>query len=165
MAISYDLRGRCEEAVEDFAEAEKYKTAVEDSASQRVEAIQRLANLLRGPLKQADEADRIIDKMVSDDPENDQVYLARGRYRRRFGLPGADADFRRVLKSTNGAEVYLELAELAAAGSNFDEARRVLQSGLAVCRRTRCSTRPGPSWSCAAARPAGPWPASTRAWV
>ena len=127
------MLGRCEEADEDFAEAEKsYKTAIENGASQRVEAIQRRANLLRGPLKQADEADRIIDKMVSDDPENDQVYLARGRYRRRFRLPGADADFRRVLKSTNGAEVYLELAELAAAGSNFDEARRVLQSGLAV---------------------------------
>ena len=128
------MLGRCEEADEDFAEAEKsYRTAVENGASQRVEAIQRRANLLRGPLKQAEEADRIIDQMVSDDPENDQVYLARGRYRRRFGLPGADADFRRVLKSTQRRpEVYLELAELAAAGSNFDEARRVLQSGLAV---------------------------------
>ena len=127
------MLGRCQEVDEDFAGAEKsYKTALENGASQKVEAIQRRANLLRGPLKQADEADRIIDKMVSDDPENDQVYLARGRYRRRFELPGADADFRRVLKSTNGAEVYLELAELAAAGSNFDEARRVLQSGLAV---------------------------------
>ena len=79
------MLGRCEEADEDFAKAEKsYKTAVEKGASQRVEAIQRRANLLRGPLKQADEADRIIDKMVSDNPENDQVYLARGRYRRRF---------------------------------------------------------------------------------
>ena len=38
------------------------------------------------------------------------------------------------MKSTNGVEVYLELAELAAAGSNFDEARRVLQSGLAVAQ-------------------------------
>ena len=94
--------------------------------------------------------------MVSDDPENDQVYLARGRYRRRFGLPGENADFRRVLKNTKGPEVYLELAELAAAGSNFDEARRVLQSGLAVAPKDPRSTRPRPAWSCAAARSAGP---------
>ena len=152
------MLGRCQEEDREFGEAEKssYRTAVEKRASQKIEAIQRRANLLRGPLKQAEEADRIIDRMVSDDPENDQVYLARGRYRRRFGLPGADADFRRVLKNTKGPEVYLELAELAAAGSNFDEARRVLQSGLAVAPRTRRSTRPRPALSCAAARSAGP---------
>ena len=35
------MRGRCKEAVEDFAEAEKsYKSALENGASQRVEAIQ-----------------------------------------------------------------------------------------------------------------------------
>ena len=69
--------------------------------------------------------------MVSDEPEDYRVYLARGRYRRRFGLKDADADFRRVLKGKPGEpEVYLELAELAAEKADYEEARRVLQSGL-----------------------------------
>jgi cellulose synthase operon protein C len=131
------LLGRCQEESGGFAEAEaSYKAAIAklpDGASQRVEAIQRRANLLRGQLKQPAEADQIIDRMVGDDPENYQVYLARGRYRRRFGLPEADADFRRALKSIpDEPQVYLELAELAATGSNHEEARSALQAGLGV---------------------------------
>lgn len=130
------LIGRCQEALGELDKAkESYTVAIASKKieiPQRVEAIQRLANLLRGPLKQPDEADRLIDKMVADDPKNDQVFLARGRYRRRFDLAGAEADFRRALQGNKEPEVYLELADLAVAKANYDEARRVLQEGLAV---------------------------------
>jgi tetratricopeptide (TPR) repeat protein len=130
----YFLLGRCEEEMGDFKEAEKsFQTAIDQHAPQWIEATQRRANLLRGQLGRPDEADRLIDKMVAAAPDNYQVYLARGRYRRRFRLPSADADFRTALKSVpDEPQVYLELAELAAAGSNYDEARRTLQAGLKV---------------------------------
>jgi len=128
------LLGRCQEELGDFNDAAKsYEKATINGAPKRIEATQRRANLLRGKLNRKDEADRIIDRMVGDDPTNYEVYLARGRYRRRFGLPDADADFRRALKSIpDEPQVYLELAELATSGSNFEEARRALQSGLAI---------------------------------
>jgi tetratricopeptide (TPR) repeat protein len=126
------LLGRCQEEGEDFDEAQKsYRAAIDNGAAQKVEATQRRANLLRGQLNNPAEADEIIDRMVRDDSQNYQVYLARGRYRRRFNLAGADADFRKALESTpDEPQVYLELAELAAAGSRFEDARRALQSGL-----------------------------------
>jgi tetratricopeptide (TPR) repeat protein len=133
----YFLLGRCQEEMGDFAGedgAEKsYRTAIGQRAPQWIEATQRLANLLRGQLGKSDEADRLIDAMVAAAPDNYQVYLERGRYRRHFRLPGADADFRTALKSVpDEPQVYRELATLAEAKSNYDEARRVLQAGLKV---------------------------------
>ena len=61
-----------------------YRAAIDNHAPQQIEASSRLATLLRAPGKQQDlgAAKEVIDKMVSADPKNYQVYLERGRYLR-----------------------------------------------------------------------------------
>ena len=38
------------------------------------------------------QADRVMDRLVASAPNNIDTYLARYRYRTRYGLPGVDAD-------------------------------------------------------------------------
>ena len=103
---------------------------------QRLEAYQRRASLLRGQLNRPAEADRLIEEMVSSDPNNPQVYLERARYRRGFAKTADDvkavnSDLQRVLKqSGNEPDVYLELARVAEATGNIREALRILETGL-----------------------------------
>ena len=105
---------------------------------QRLEAYQRRASLLRVQLNKPEEADQVIEEMVHSDPGNSRVYLERGRYRRRFAktpddLKAVTDDLQRVLKqSANEPEVYVELATVAQASGNTQEARQVLETGLKV---------------------------------
>ena len=88
--------------------------------------------------KVVDDADNDIKKMVDFDPENYQVYLERGRYRRQFGRTpqereDAKQDFLIALKKgPNDPKVYTELAELARSSKNYEEARRIIEAGLKV---------------------------------
>src|SRR5436305_74564 len=76
-----------------------YQAAIEHKAPERLEAYQRRAVLLRSAaLGRPAEADQVIEAMVRSDPGDYQVYLGRGRYRRRFGLPGAKEDFQEALR-------------------------------------------------------------------
>jgi tetratricopeptide (TPR) repeat protein/Flp pilus assembly protein TadD len=126
------LMGRCWEQDQDAAQAaEKYRSAIEHGAPERLEAAQRLAALLRKPLGQLKEADGVIEAMVQADPNNDRVYLERGRYRRRFDLPGAADDFQKALDlAPDQPEAYLEAAQLAEQKSGLDAARPILDKGL-----------------------------------
>ena len=86
------LLGRCQEDAGDYVKAVKsYRVAIDNHAPQQIEASRRLATLLRAPGKQQDlvAAKQVIDRMVSADPNNYQVYLERGRY-----LPPAPQDAR-----------------------------------------------------------------------
>ena len=145
------LRGRCYEAAEDYANAQaKYKEAVEHTwvmqegdgspdTSQRIEAYLRRALLLRDKLNQPKEADQAIEAMVQSAPENDQVYLARGRYRlagakgdlQKVLLAGARDDFEKARQLAPGKpETYLEMANTALQESGPDAAQRILEDGL-----------------------------------
>ena len=87
--------GRCYQEAEDFAKAEKYyQAAIEHKARQWLDAYQRRAILLRDRLSQPDVADAAIKAMVASDPKNYQVYLERGRYRRRFEIPALRTIFK-----------------------------------------------------------------------
>jgi tetratricopeptide (TPR) repeat protein len=137
------LLGRCQEdAGEYVAAVESYRAAIANHAPQQIEASSRLATLLRLPGKQQDlvVAKMVIDKMVSADPTNWQVYLERGRYLRQAAdtpedRKAASADFQKALKLVpNNAQVYRELAtlELDAKPPNFEAARGFLSAGLAA---------------------------------
>ena len=110
---------------------EWYRKAIENHAPEQIEAYQRLAFLLRGPLDQPKEADKAIEAMVQSAPKNYLVYLARGRYRRQFRLPESGADFQKALELAEASpDVCLEMAKTAVAESRYDEARRILEDGL-----------------------------------
>ncbi len=146
------LLGRCQEVMDDPSGAEKsFRLAYEYGAPQSLQAYWRRATLLRRQLekqkdgaqkveagKVVDDADNDIKMMVDFDPENYQVYLERGRYRRQFGRTpkereDAKQDFLIALKKgPNDPKVYTELAELARSSKNYEEARRVIEAGLKV---------------------------------
>jgi cellulose synthase operon protein C len=129
------LMGRCCEEGKNDVEAKRwYEEAIEHDSPRKVEAYQRLATLLRRPDRLSDPkaADQVVDAMVQSSPENYQVYLARGRYRRQYGLPGARVDIEKALKlAGDKPEIVLEMAGAAVAESGQDEARRILEAGLA----------------------------------
>jgi tetratricopeptide (TPR) repeat protein len=76
------LEGRCLEEKEEFDLAVKsYKSAIEYQSPEWIEAKQRQATLLRDRLGKKVDADRIIDEMVKQAPEDYRAYLGRGRYR------------------------------------------------------------------------------------
>lgn len=131
------LLGRCLEELDDAARAEaSYKAAIDNGAPQRLEAYQRRASLLRSRLNKPAEADRLIEEMVSSDPGNSRIYLERARYHRRFAktheeMKAVTDDLQRVLKqSPKEPDVYIELATVAQAMGNTQEARQVLEAGL-----------------------------------
>ena len=129
--------GRCQEELGGRRDADRYyQAAIKHHAPQWIEAYQRRATLLRDRLDKREEADKAIDEMVEADPKNYQVYLARGRYRRRFDeLPAAKKDFEESLKLASGegrTEVILEMATVAEneKEGGRDAARKILEKGL-----------------------------------
>ena len=130
------LMGRCLEG-EDPAKAElSYQAAIDNGAPERVEAYERRANLLRGQLNRREEADRLIEEMVRSTPDDSRVLLTQARYRRRFAKTSDDLkvvadELQQVLKkSPKEPEAYLELATVAMANRNAQEARQILETGL-----------------------------------
>jgi cellulose synthase operon protein C len=131
------LMGRCYQEGRDATNAEKYyQVAIEQNAPQRIEAYQRRAILLRDQLGQRDEADELIDEMVESDPENYQVYLARGRYRPPSEIQRAGEDFQEALKALKHSsgegrvDVILEIARVAEKEKGHDAARKILEKEL-----------------------------------
>jgi len=128
------LMGQCYEVLGDGTKAaEYYHAAIKHNAPQRIEAYQRRAILLRDQLSQRDEADEFIKEMVESDPKNYQVYLERGRYRRRFAIQDAGKDFQKALELSTGegrVDVLLEIARDAEKKSGHDAARKILQKEL-----------------------------------
>ena len=127
------LMGQCLEQDKDAAKAvESYADAIKHQAPERLEAYHRRAALLRGTLDRKDEADQVIEAMVQSDPKNYRVYLERGRYRNRFGLPGARDDCQKALQlDPREPDIYLEMAQMDRSPSG-DAARRILEDGLKV---------------------------------
>ncbi len=129
------LMGRCCERDEEFPlAAQYYESSIKHNASERLEASQYLAILLRDKLDRAKEADRIVDEMVKSAPEDYRAYLGRGRYLEGSkDKKGAADDFRKALElAPDRPEVYLEVARAAERDSGPEAACRVLEKGLAA---------------------------------
>jgi cellulose synthase operon protein C len=127
------LMGRCyEDGKNEAAAVSSYRNAIENNSPERIKAYQRLANLLRSQDQpQPKDADQVIEEMVKSAPGDYLVYLERGRYRRQFGLPGSEVDFRKALELAEASpDVYLELAKTAEAKSGYNAAQEVLEKGL-----------------------------------
>ena len=126
------LMGQCCEGLKNDVDAGRYyRSAIEYHAPEEIKAYQQLANLLRGPLNKPEDADKAIEAMVRSAPKNYLVYLARGRYRRQFGLPESGADFQKALQLSEGSpDVCLEMARTAETESRSDDARQILEDGL-----------------------------------
>jgi cellulose synthase operon protein C len=126
--------GRCrEEGKNDLDAKQWYEQAITAHAPRRIEAYQRLATILRRPdrLNDPKAADQLIDEMVQSSPDNYEVYLVRGRYRRQYGLPNSRDDIEKALKlAGDKPEIVLEMAGAAATESGADEARKILEAGL-----------------------------------
>ena len=128
------------ESNHDEAQARKwYEDAIKNNAPQKIDAYQRLASLLRDPNghNNPKAADKKIDEMIKSSPKDYKAYLARARYRHRFGLPGAKADSEKALNlAGDQPEVFLEMAKIAETevGKKVpaaqEEARKILAAGL-----------------------------------
>jgi cellulose synthase operon protein C len=136
---------RCCEAEEDEKNAAiYYRAAIDNHASEQLEAYQRLASLLRKKPGQEEEAKQLIEEMVKSDSGNYQVYLQRGRYhtlqaqtesngaRRSDLLADARQDFQRAAGlAPNRPEIILELARAVATDkSGRSDSRQILEKGL-----------------------------------
>lgn len=131
------LLGECEEADGHYAEAEALYAQANEHAPHRVATYPRRAALLRSRLSRAAEADRVMDArdltpgnagIVGANPDSAEAHLARARYRRAHGLPGAAsdvADARRL--APESPEVLIMVAESALQGRQIDEARSALE--------------------------------------
>jgi cellulose synthase operon protein C len=149
------MMARCyEEGKDDKQAREKYQAAIKCDAPKKfeahrkIEAYRSLATMLRDPnrLNKRKEADQVIEEMVKSAPENYQVYMERGNYRRQFDLPDSKvanikereriekeikSDYDKALKlADTKPEVYLELARIAVMEGQIGEAKKVLEDGL-----------------------------------
>jgi tetratricopeptide (TPR) repeat protein len=134
------LMGRCRQAEGQDQEALKaYQEAVAGKSKDRFDARQRMATLYRGEgLNSPADADRVIDEMVKEEPDDFRTHLARGRYRLQFLKPdedpsAAEADFREAIRLAPAeADPYLELSRLALRRTPPDlaGAEEVLAQGL-----------------------------------
>ncbi|OJW20998.1 MAG: hypothetical protein BGO49_30065 [Planctomycetales bacterium 71-10] len=113
------LLGRCYQADGEDREAlEAYTAAVARRSKDRFDARQRMATLYRGErLNSPADADRVIDEMVKEEPDDYRTHLARGRYRLQLLKPGedpsaAEADFQDAIRlAPTEAQPYLELSQ------------------------------------------------------
>ena len=78
-------------------------------------------------------ADDVMDRMVENNPDRQQAYLARYRYRTQFALPGAETDLKQAIATEpNHPDVILAAAIAAEADGDFRQAeahfRRMTES-------------------------------------
>jgi tetratricopeptide (TPR) repeat protein len=126
------LLGAYYEMVKDDAQAmDWYRKAVRYAPTQ-IDSYVRLAGLLRGQLKQAAQADKVMDDLVTANGQAFQAYLERGRYRLQNGvLVGAFQDVERARQlAPDAADVLLASAEMAQARKNVAQARTFLERGV-----------------------------------
>lgn len=129
------LLGRCDEAQSRPADAAAWYRKASRHAPTRIEAAVRLASLLRGPLKDAKQADRVLDEMVAANPKSSRAYLERGVFRLSAGRSDdAAADAARALAlAPEDADALIVAAALAQRREGgLDEARRLLARGIAA---------------------------------
>jgi tetratricopeptide (TPR) repeat protein len=126
------LRGECEQAEGDSANAVTWFTRAIAHAPDRIESYVRFAGLLRGPLKEPEQADQVMNNLVEANAGSAEAYLARARYRQETqALEEASKDLARARELVpTHVGVLLASGQLAAAQGAFAEARTYLRRGL-----------------------------------
>ena len=131
------LLARCSAGLEDYAQAALwYKDAI-GHAPHRIESYVHLSELLRTRLGDMSGSDRIMDAretkdgLIGSNSRSAPAYLERARYRKKYGIGGADLDLARALElAPNDADVLLSAAESASERGEFDRSRGHLGVGL-----------------------------------
>jgi tetratricopeptide (TPR) repeat protein len=114
------LLAKCHEADGNPRQAiHRYRSAIRLEPRNN-EAYQLLSRLFREAMQHPDEADRVIDEMVSQNHDSSQVYLIRARYNRRFGRwKEALIDSQRAYQfAPNSAEGLVFVVDLLADGKD-----------------------------------------------
>ncbi len=139
----HHLMGACQEELGNYrSAADAYARAVRHAPAQ-LGSYLRLADLQRGRLDQADQADRTMDALVAANPKTSQAHLARAVYRKVLALrdpagkarlleqAAADVAEARRLDPAN-AEAVLADADLAHATGRYEEAVRHARRAVAL---------------------------------
>ena len=127
--------GRCEEADGKFAEAASWyeKSIAQDPKG--IESFIRLALLARHQLKDPPRADKLMDTLVTANPQMAAAYLSRAEYRIEFQPQARDqtrADVIRALElEPDNAEALLLASTLASERAEYGQARGFLERLLA----------------------------------
>jgi tetratricopeptide (TPR) repeat protein len=133
--------GRCEEADGDAKAAEQWYTNAIKDVPTRVESYSLLADLYRqgdGPPERADE---LMERMVRSNPQSFEAYVARARYRSKWGQGHVEADLAQARKlAPDQPSVLLASGVCAKKRGNhnkaeFDEGRKYLERGVALYPR------------------------------
>ncbi|WP_406695911.1 tetratricopeptide repeat protein [Singulisphaera sp. Ch08] len=142
-----DLLGRCleeqartgrrDEADNCYRKASACYRLALAQAPDRIDVYVRLAALLRGPIGEPAQADRvmdageIVDGLVAKNSHSYRAYLARAQYRREFGLPGSAEDVARSQQlAPEEADVIVAAGEITREKGQFEEARKLLGKGM-----------------------------------
>ncbi|SIO61511.1 Tfp pilus assembly protein PilF [Singulisphaera sp. GP187] len=106
-------------------------------APDRVDLYVRLAALLRGPIDDPAQADRVMDAgdirdgVVAKNSDSYLAYLARAQYRKALGLSGVTDDVTRAWQlAPEEADVIVAVGEIARERRDYSEARQLLERGM-----------------------------------
>ncbi len=127
-----ELRGRCEEAGSQFAWAAQWYEKAIQHAPQRIDCCVRLAKVYRRRLDRAQDADKLMDRLVKTYPDSIQARLARAAYLSDLKLLAAanlEIAYVREKLAPDEADVLASSADLAQAMGKPDEARRYFERG------------------------------------
>jgi cellulose synthase operon protein C len=132
--ILKQLLGKCHEAKKEYEKAAAwYEKAIQDDPHD-IAAYTLFVNLLRRHFGKPHKADEVMDKLVGQNEQSFQAFLARGAYRKEYGSrEDAVKDFEKACElAPDEGDVLRTMADLALDQSprDFDKARRYLQRSL-----------------------------------
>jgi len=127
-----ELLAECQEAAEQYASAAKSLERAIDGDPGRMEAYRKLADVLRGHLGRAEEADQWMERLVSRHPNSPEAYRLRGDYWRGLGLiDQAATDAARAARlAPDDPQVLLLAAQCALDQGDYDEAQRLAERAV-----------------------------------
>jgi tetratricopeptide (TPR) repeat protein len=124
--------GWCQEALQRYEQsAASFQRAIKQSPRQ-IESYILLGELLQQRLDQVEEAAKVMDAMVTANPQSWQAYLARARFH--YGRADVESAARDILRASElgpeQTDVLLAAAEVALLKGNLTEARNYVYRGL-----------------------------------
>lgn len=126
------MLGWCQEAKKDYAQAVRSFEEAIKVKPQQIESYVLLVTVLQDRLNQPEEAQRVIDEMVQNNPESYKAYLMRARYQKSRGEDkAAETDLDAAFKlAPDRPEVILAVSHAAREKDRWDDAARMLRDGL-----------------------------------
>lgn len=137
----YYLLGVCHEGLGEYGEAIQRLHEALDRDPALVDAYALLAGVLRDQRKNSEDADALMDQLITDNPKNAKAYIARSDYRAKYRLKGVVDDVREAVRIApddleiliRGARKELDLAiETDDREELLAESEQLLQKGVAL---------------------------------